>query len=74
MTGRLNCQVLQFVCVLDFLEICERRNLFTQNAGIVNQRYLSKCQGTPAIIRWWEGDDEGCSYRRDWERWIANSR
>ena len=22
MTGRLICQVLQFVCVLDFLEIC----------------------------------------------------
>lgn len=45
MTGRLNCQVSQFVCVLDFLEICERRNLFTQNAGIVNQTYLSKRQG-----------------------------
>lgn len=30
-------------CVKDFLEICERRNLFTHNAGIVNSRYLGKC-------------------------------
>jgi hypothetical protein len=26
-----------------FLEACERRNLFTHNAGLVNSRYLSKC-------------------------------
>lgn len=30
-------------CVKDFLEICERRNLFTHNAGIANSRYLTKC-------------------------------
>ncbi|MFH0300296.1 hypothetical protein AAFX91_24305 [Bradyrhizobium sp. 31Argb] len=30
-------------CVKNFLEICERRNLFTHNAGIVNERYLNKC-------------------------------
>ena len=26
-----------------FLELCERRNLYTHNAGLVNARYLSKC-------------------------------
>lgn len=31
-------------CVKDFLEICERRNLFTHNAGIANSRYLAKCE------------------------------
>lgn len=31
-------------CILRFLEICERRNLFTHNAGVVNERYLSKCK------------------------------
>jgi hypothetical protein len=30
-------------CVRDFLEICERRNLFTHNAGVANHRYLTKC-------------------------------
>lgn len=29
--------------VKQFLEICERRNLFTHNAGIVNERYMNKC-------------------------------
>jgi hypothetical protein len=31
-------------CVKEFLEICERRNLFTHNAGVVNARYLKKCK------------------------------
>jgi hypothetical protein len=31
-------------CVKNFLEICERRNLFTHNAGFVNARYLNKCR------------------------------
>ena len=29
--------------VTTFLELCERRNLYTHNAGRVNSRYLSKC-------------------------------
>ncbi|WP_398473272.1 hypothetical protein, partial [Tardiphaga sp.] len=31
-------------CVKAFMEICERRNLFTHNAGCVNARYLHKCK------------------------------
>jgi hypothetical protein len=31
-------------CVRQFLEICERRNLFAHNAGLVNARYLAKCK------------------------------
>lgn len=31
-------------CVLAFLEICERRNLYTHNNGIVNRTYLDKCR------------------------------
>lgn len=30
-------------CVKKFLEICERRNLYTHSAGIINTRYLKKC-------------------------------
>jgi hypothetical protein len=30
--------------VKHFLEICERRNLFTHNAGVANARYLAKCE------------------------------
>lgn len=31
-------------CVRQFLEVCERRNLFAHNAGFVNDRYLAKCK------------------------------
>jgi hypothetical protein len=32
-------------CVQEFMEICERRNIFTHNKGIVNRHYLTKCKG-----------------------------
>jgi hypothetical protein len=31
-------------CIRDFLEVCERRNLFAHTAGRVSQRYLSRCR------------------------------